>query len=143
MGIPSSPQLIPDQKAWKPSSQNGNPITIKGFDQYKWNIALPPSFNPTSVTLAPQVTAPLPLEAIHDLFLKARREMPNELIVTGKRDRISHMHVVQRSHLSQDGKFPARITPNDAPDDVLGFLSLLVSYAKYADRIQPKESPVR
>lgn len=119
-------------------------MSVKGFDQYKWKIKCPGSFNPGSIQLGTQVTAPLPLEAVQDLFLKARAGTKSSLIGTNVlAAKIKRMHVVQRSHLNQDGTFPTGITPSDAPDDVLGFLSLLVSYAKYADKISASDSPVR
>ena len=81
----------------------------------------------------------MPLEAIYQLFvdLKGDGISSNAIMAEGsKRDNI---HVVRREDFRLLGL--TGFKPADITDDLLGFLSLVVSYAKATRRMQAKDGP--
>lgn len=85
---------------------------------------------------AMQVTAPLPLEAISDLFSKA---------VTGGSSALLPSISPDRGVVSVTKEFfqanPNGISSDSVTDDVLGFFSLVLSYAKGAKEEDEDTSP--
>lgn len=85
---------------------------------------------------AMQVTAPLPLEAISDLFSKA---------VTGGSSALLPSISPERGVVSVTKDFfqasPNGISSDSVTDDVLGFFSLVISYAKGAKEEDEDTSP--
>ncbi len=84
----------------------------------------------------PQVTAPMPLEAISDLFSQAKSGEPSSLLPA--KDRRGKMTFVRKGFFQTK---PNNMSPADVTNDVLGFLSLIVSYAKVAAPQVEDESP--
>ncbi|PLB47919.1 hypothetical protein P170DRAFT_427091 [Aspergillus steynii IBT 23096] len=85
-----------------------------------------------------QVTVPMPLGAIHDLFRKARSGENTPLLPGTKMASKGRMIWVNKNFFqaNPEGNSPDQITP-----DAMGFLSLVVSYAKNAETRNPEESP--
>ena len=82
-----------------------------------------------SVVWSTQVTAPLPFEAINDLFTTALdEEASSSLLPVGK---AASRNVVLVTHDFFQSK-PNGISPDSVKADVLGFFSLVMSYAKFA-----------
>lgn len=99
-----------------------------------WKITKP-SIGGTSskISWAPQVTAPLPLEAISELFRRIKDNEASDLLeklTNGKRPARSNQMVAVTDDFFQSR--PNDIGPGDVKDDVLGFFSLVMSYAKNA-----------
>ncbi|KAL8833008.1 MAG: hypothetical protein Q9176_008112 [Flavoplaca citrina] len=85
---------------------------------------------------AMQVTAPLPLEAIHDLFRKAIANEASPLLPMFSP--ATNMVFVTTDFFQSK---PNGISKDSVGDDVLGFFSLLISYAKRASRVTRDNSP--
>lgn len=92
--------------------------------------------NAGAITWAPQVTAPLPLEAISDLFSKAVSG-PGSALLPKKNPGVNMVHVTTDFFQSK----PNGISSDNVKADVLGFFSLIVSYAKGAKVFLEDESP--
>ncbi len=83
-----------------------------------------------------QVTAPLPLEAIYNLFRKAIADEASPLLP--EFSPASNVVLVTKDFFQAN---PNGISPDSVGDDVLGFFSLLISYAKRASRVIGGYSP--
>ena len=79
-----------------------------------------------------QVTAPLPLEAINDLLAAAIRNIPSPLLAISSPG-TGVVSVTQKFFQSS----PNGISSNSVQADVLGLLSLVLSYVKRAPVIVP------
>ena len=117
-----------------------NRVTIQDSVCTDWYIIEPETGgNIEAATWAPQLTVPLPLEAISDLFLNAVTPDANsELLPTINRG--ARMVYVTKDFFQAQR---SGISPDAVKADVLGFFSLILSYAKHADEIKPDESPKR
>lgn len=78
---------------------------------------------------SPQLTVPMPLEAIHEIFsnLAVSRTQGNPIVVKTQQDR--NIVYVAKDFFQLK---PSGVAPEDVKDDVLSFLSLVVSYTKGA-----------
>ncbi|KAL8875309.1 MAG: hypothetical protein Q9192_009069 [Flavoplaca navasiana] len=85
---------------------------------------------------AMQVTAPLPLEAIHDLFRKAIANEASPLLPMFSP--ATNMILVTKDFFQSN---PNGVSRDSVGDDVLGFFSLVISYAKRASRVTRDNSP--
>lgn len=85
-----------------------------------------------------QVTAPLPLEAIHDLFRIAVAGGSSPLLPQSDAQRGMGMVYVTKDFFQAN---PNGISSDSVTDDLLGFLSLVISYAKGAGYVLPGFSP--
>lgn len=85
---------------------------------------------------AMQVTAPLPLEAIHDLFRKAVADGFSPLLALYRPAR--GMVYVTKDFFQAK---PNGISSDSVKDDMLGFFSLVISYAKGALTVPNGDSP--
>lgn len=86
-----------------------------------------------------QVTVPMPLGAIHDVFRKAHLGEKSPLLSDFKPASKKRMIWVNKNFFQSnpEGNSPDKITA-----DAMGFLSLVVSYAKNAQaRSEPEKSP--
>ena len=106
-----------------------NPAVIIGSDtRNDWRIGKPTTGGAFgSMRWAPQVTAPLPLESINDLFSKALAGTRSTLLPYFNANR-NIVYVTKDFFQSS----PNGISPEKVTDDVLGFFSLILSYAKSA-----------
>ena len=114
-------------------------VDIEGSSCNPWTITEPEDDGAAGgLKWGMQVTAPLPLEAITDLFSKA---------VTGGSSALLPGIRTERGMVSVTKDFfqasPNGISSDSVTDDVLGFFSLVISYAKGAkeedEDISPKE----
>ena len=112
-------------------------MTIQGSTCNSWKIAAPEHGGQADrIGWAPQVTAPLPLEAISDLFSKAVAKTPSNLLPSISPDR--NMVWVTKDFFQSN---PNTISADSVKDDVLGFFSLILSYAKSATVEDEDASP--
>ncbi|TVY32682.1 hypothetical protein LSUB1_G007618, partial [Lachnellula subtilissima] len=137
--------IAADLAAWDPSTKmNPNSFNIDQSTCNPWKITTPDAGGDSGAILwAPQVTAPLPLEAISDLFAKntANQEHPllPKLNAQGKRALVSQRMISVTKDFFQSS--PNKISSTAVKDDVLGFFSLVMSYAKSAKAFGEDESP--
>lgn len=125
--------------AWNPSTDKTDDVTIKDSKCNPWKIAGPdPDVKPETIGWAMQVTAPMPLEAISDLFGKAVANpfQPSELLPTTFPDR--NMVSVSKDFFQST---PNGISKDSVDPQVLGFFSLVLSYAKGARTESEDTSP--
>ncbi|KAI0427511.1 hypothetical protein F5Y09DRAFT_344619 [Xylaria sp. FL1042] len=132
--------IAADLMNWNPSS-NSPGMTVEGLDGYTW-IITPQSVSlgsPANFIWQRQITAPLPLEALNDLIGNTRKDypFPPKSLLPQQSRRNSKLVYVSTEFFQafRDG------TPNAPASDVLGFFSLVVSYAKAADSYQSGRSP--
>lgn len=102
-----------------------------------WKTIKPPRGGaPQLITWLVQFTAPLPLEAISNLFSKAVAGKPSSLLPSIGAGR--GMTLVTRQFFQSN---PNTISSTSVKDDVLGFFSLILSYAKSARKENSDSSP--
>lgn len=102
-----------------------------------WTVVLPKKRGGADrMTWAPQVTAPLPLEAISDLFSKSLSG-PSSALLPTQNPGVNMVYVTKDFFQSK----PNGISSDNVKADVLGFFSLVVSYAKAARVFDEDESP--
>ncbi len=112
-------------------------MTVQGSACNPWKIAAPEHGGKADqIGWAPQVTAPLPLEAISDLFSKAVSNTPSDLLPSIRPGR--NMVWVSKDFFQSN---PNTISADSVKDDVLGFFSLILSYAKNARDEEEDQSP--
>lgn len=130
------------QIGWKPWTGDGpNIVDIANSECNPWRVDAPnKNARPENLPWAPQITAPMPLEAVYSL-MKEQEEDPNEKnILDGNNFRVNRSPVVVRKEYFQSNK--NGIDQSKVTDDVLGFCSLVLSYAKAAKtKLAPNESP--
>lgn len=108
-----------------------------------WHVSGPSAFNPDYLSWQVQATAPLPFEAISDLFAESIVTSPSSPLLPAT------ANIAKRNKISVTSKFfqssPNGITSGSVKQDLLGFFSLVVSYAKAASSTDPpiyqEESP--
>ena len=126
------------QTAWNPFKGMQDPqVEIEDSTCNPWTITEPEEDGAAAgLKWAMQVTAPLPLEAISDLFSKA---------VTGGSSALLPSISPDRGVVSVTKEFfqanPNGISSDSVTDDVLGFFSLVLSYAKGAKEEDEDTSP--
>jgi hypothetical protein len=130
---------------WTPWTENPpNQITILDFPQCNpWTITgLTPTTDKGNMLWAPQVTAPMPLEALYSLMQENLKETETGRNIhdgetshsTGQNIQLVTQDYFQSSSLG--------IPASSVSDDMLGFCTLVLSYAKAANREQtPDVSP--
>ena len=104
-----------------------------------WTVASPQTGGAmASLDWALQVTAPLPLESIFDLFSKAVMNTPHPLLPRGVSHPERGIVLVKKDFFKAA---PGGISSDSVKDDVLGFFSLVLSYAKGASKQATDKSP--
>jgi hypothetical protein len=122
--------VIP-QVAWDPYA-DGNEVTIED-NPCKWKIVEPESkTGGNSYRWAPQVTAPLPLSSLYDLLGKYIAGTQSALL-----PKINQKPMVQVTKDFFQSK-PNGLDSGSVEEDVLGFFSLVLSFAK-APSASPEE----
>ena len=103
-----------------------------------WTIHTPSGRGTLYLIWYPHVTAPLPYESIHDLFVKA--VSPNNHMISWllPEQPGTNMVAVTTAFFRDN---PLGISPNIITEDVLGFFSLILSYAKNAHKLVANQSP--
>lgn len=112
-------------------------VDVEDSNCNPWTIAQPSKDGAVrNLAWATQATAPLPLEAIHDLFRKAVAQEASPLLPgIGSAKNVAF---VTKDFFQAD---PNGISPDSVRDDVLGFFSLVISYAKGASKVTSGNSP--
>jgi hypothetical protein len=115
-------------------------VNIDGSTKGPWDIIAPEDPNEVqSARWQAQVTVAMPLEAIHELFseLIAKNPSKTSILPTFRPDR-NIVHVTKDFFQAT----PLGLSADNVEDDLLGFLSIVLSYAKTAtDSLAPDESP--
>lgn len=126
------------QTTWKPSADMEDPhVDVQYSTCNPWTITWPSTGGAAgSLVWALQVTAALPLEAIFDLFSKSIRGEPSALLPRIQPGR--NMVYVTKDFFQT---VPNGISADSVKNDVLGFFSLVISYAKGARTEAEDESP--
>lgn len=88
----------------------------------------------------PQITAPMPLEALYSLLKENAQDPDKKNILDGSSLRYPHKVVLVKQEYFQSK--PNDIDPSTVTDDVLAFCTLVLSYAKAAtEKLKPDQSP--
>jgi hypothetical protein len=95
--------------------------------------------NTATIDWQMQITAPLPLEAIAAVFRLAAEEKSSPLMPFLKRQRGKFVYVAREYFQSS----PNGITTESVQEDVLGFFSLVMSYAKSADDNRDSDKSIK
>jgi hypothetical protein len=104
-----------------------NSFEINQNECNNWKIIDPEnSGDAAKCKFSTQATAPMPLEAIQDLFGKATR-IETSALIPGKKPQGT---VYVTKDFFQASPSPGGLVPDSLRDDVLGFFSMIVSYAK-------------
>lgn len=134
----SNTQLIIHVKEkWQPSQQSQTKIDIKGYEQYgEWSVQSLSTWGGAKSTVwGRQLTVPMPLEAIYKLMVDLKRDgKTNPILSSQKKDAI---HIVRK----EDFAAAELHEITSITDDLLGFFSLVVSYAKATRRMQAQDGP--
>jgi hypothetical protein len=136
---------------WTPWAETPpNQITIENFPQCNpWTIVgLTPTTNKVGMFWAPQITAPMPLEALYSLMKENVQKTntnpdtdPNRNILNGATSITTgqNIQLVTKDYFVSPS---LNINPSTITDDILGFCTLVLSYAKAANLEQdPDVSP--
>ncbi|KAF2202720.1 hypothetical protein GQ43DRAFT_301467 [Delitschia confertaspora ATCC 74209] len=111
---------------WNPKA--GDKVSIDGFEEDKWGawaVDQPKTFTADAVTFGVQVTAPLPLSAVYDLFKAIDgNDRSNPFLPGGRK----YVWIVDKN----DIKKLDVMDDTDIDDNVLGFFTLVMSYVKAA-----------
>lgn len=114
------------QTEWNPSV--GDKVSIEAMSESEygsWAVSAPTIFTPDAVIFGLQLTAPMPLSAIQDLFrMLAVGDQSNPFYPGSARPAF----VVEKDDLAKLDV----MDEDDIDDNVLGFFSLILSYAKAA-----------
>jgi hypothetical protein len=102
-----------------------NPWTVKGLNK---------KTDAAGVEWGPQVTAPMPLEGVYSLMLEQRKDPTEPNILEGYNNQMDldgngFLVVVTQAYFASNTN---NIDKSKVTDDVLGFCSLVLSYAKAA-----------
>lgn len=129
------------QIAWKPwTGTPPNTVDIANSNCNPWRIATPASQKPEKVPWFPQITAPMPLEALYSLMKENEDDPVEKNILDGTNYLSKAKIVVVNQKYFQSNK--NGIDQSKVTDDVLGFCSLVLSYAKGASiKLEPDRSP--
>lgn len=122
---------------------NSNSFDIDQGTCNRWTITTPDVGKDfEDILWSPSVTAPLPLEAISDLFVKNTAHQAHALLPEvkgqGMRCLASRWMISVTKDFFQSS--PNGISSTAVKDDVLGFFSLVISYAKAARSFNVDES---
>lgn len=131
-----------------PVQLNGQRVaTLQDSTYGPWTVWTPNSPNPRSTSQFiwySHVTAPLPLQSIQDLIVKAVALEENWLLPHAPTEDFTQSVLGQNFIAVKQSFFqsPATgINPNYVTDDMLGFFSMVLSYAKHADEAYTDSSP--
>ena len=95
-----------------------------------WTIVEPESGGGTAaMRWVPQITAPMPLQAIYDLF---GQRTAASVLLPSRRNANQNMVTVTKEFFQSS---PSGMSSDDVEDDLLGFFSLVMTYTKAADQV--------
>ncbi|KAI0388673.1 hypothetical protein F5Y17DRAFT_470265 [Xylariaceae sp. FL0594] len=136
-----------DLAAWQPwNTGDTNNIEVEDSPCNPWS--LPKSIrrgtDPGLVEWAAQITAPMPLEGLYSLMGEEAKGAPNLNIINGGESRRTNGGKPNLVFVTTDffQATPNGMTPSTVTDDVLGFCSLVLTYAKGAKALLlPDQNP--
>jgi hypothetical protein len=106
-----------------------NSFSIDGSECNPWDVRMPATSGAAAqCNFAPQATAPMPLEAIQDLFGKWVRDEKDTVLLPQNRGQDT---VWVTKDFFQASSPPGGLDKGSLKDDLSGFFSLVLSYAKY------------
>ncbi|ROW13591.1 hypothetical protein VPNG_04610 [Cytospora leucostoma] len=132
---------------WSPWKHVNDPIKVGTGTCNPWKLpGVRSDLQAEKVQWDAQVTVPMPLEALYSLMRDQVQEKNNGNILSNVETRTNGKKAggTQNLVLVTKGFFkskPNGIEEDKVTDDVLGFCSLVLSYAKNAGHLQPDESP--
>ncbi|KAL9094050.1 MAG: hypothetical protein Q9165_003720 [Trypethelium subeluteriae] len=131
-----------DILAWNPNSESSKPVRIEPYNGpcNTWTI-IKPEYGTSSSSLKwlLQITAPMPLEVISDLFEESITKNPPSSKLLPETNYLAKRYKVYVSPEFFQSN-PNGIGTSNVGKDVLGFFSLVMSYAKSADEVLHGES---
>jgi hypothetical protein len=121
---------------WNP--KHGEKVKI-GNSKCLWTVQTTksPKWDPKKVGWDAQITAPMPLEGLYSL-LSDSKQQKMETLIGYDRYNGERLEYVTKEFFQTS---PNKISSKAVTDDVLGFCSLVLSYAKAAESMQPNASP--
>ncbi|KAL8846955.1 MAG: hypothetical protein Q9221_007997 [Calogaya cf. arnoldii] len=130
-----------EKNQWQPNFNDQTKATIAEFEPFgQWTVAEPEKWRGSDALLwSRQVTVAMPLKAIYQLFVDLKRDGISSNAIMAEGSKRDNIHVVRREDFRLLGL--TGFKPADITDDLLGFLSLVVSYAKATRRMQAKDGP--
>ena len=129
------------QIAWKPwGGTPPNTVNIANSNCNPWRISVSPRQDPNNLPWAPQITAPMPLEALYSLMIENEANGIDKNILDGTNfNPTAILVVVTKDYFMSN---PNNIDQSQMTDDVLAFCSLVLSYAKAASNtLRADQSP--
>ncbi|CAK49069.1 hypothetical protein CBS115989_6893 [Aspergillus niger] len=124
-------EVYEDLKKWNPKS--GQEVEIAGNKKNPWSLKV--GTNPVNSAWSRQITSPMPLGAINDLIKQAKLNKPSPLM-TYASSKIQNKVWVNDFFFEEN---PGGLT-KAVGEDVRGFLSLILSYAKAGSQVRNSES---
>ncbi|KAF2112801.1 hypothetical protein BDV96DRAFT_649034 [Lophiotrema nucula] len=126
---------------WKPwASDDTRNVDIADNNCNPWKITTRPSRDPNEVSFQPQITTPMPLEALYSLMKEQAANPLEKNVLDGTNYRFPEgLKLVAQQHFQSN---PSGIDKTKVTDDVLAFCTLVLSYGKGAlSTLQPGQSP--
>lgn len=94
---------------------------------------------PESPPWSPQITTPMPLEALYSLMEENLADPDEKNILDGDNFRFQKLVLVKKDYFQSK---PNNIDASKITNDVLAFCTLVLSYAKAAtEELKPDQSP--
>jgi len=117
-------------------------VDIEDNNCNPWEIDTKKNQDPLELYFQPQITTPMPLEALYFLMQEQIRDpLEDRHILDGYNFREGNKYLILVTKESFQSK-PGGISPDQVSDDVLAFCTLVLSYAKVAKKfLQPGSSP--
>ncbi|KAI9672308.1 MAG: hypothetical protein M1831_002124 [Alyxoria varia] len=121
-------EVSADLLTWDPwTNMADNEYNIEDNKCNPWKVTKPTKNGAAaSIVFFPQITAPLPLEGVSDLFAKIVKNEGSALLKPRLEPPRNFVHVTKDFFQSR----PQGIDPNNVEEDVLGFFSLILAYCR-------------
>ena len=118
----------------------GTPPNSVNIANGNCRIATPPRSDPNTLDWAPQITAPMLLEALYSLMIENQADPDDKNILDGSNfNKDAILVVITQAYFQSN---PNNIDNSKMTDDVLAFCSLVLSYAKAArNTLRGNQSP--
>ena len=129
------------QEEWKPNQKDGTRLNIKGFESYgPWAVKQPDVWwGAKSLLFGKQITTSMPLAAVYKMMKDVKSGKGSKLYSSISNKKKANIHIVEERDFA-DAELH-KIRSSDITDDMLGFFSLLVSYAKATKDMKASEGP--
>ncbi|KAL8830823.1 MAG: hypothetical protein Q9191_001221 [Dirinaria sp. TL-2023a] len=140
-GAKAGKAVTDDLISWQPWAGDGpNTVDVSNNKCNPWKIDGPSrKSKPQDLPWAPRITTSMPLEALYSLMKEQLAESDQRNILVGYPDRLNQLVIVTQLYFQSNTN---GIDGSKVTDDVLGFCSLILSYAKAAtNKLEPDQSP--